>query len=1500
MAILKKCNKTFIVGLIVSFIATMFISIPTASADLCGELAESTGGFFSCGTEEATTFTQFQGGLQPPSTEGYDPTLTQETNLRDYIVNVVNFVLGFLGLIAVIMVIYGGFLYVTAAGEEEKTTKGKKSVMYAMIGIVLILISFALVNTVIKGVGKGTDVGIETEQLAGSAEELTGDQSEAVQRLFFLAASNVERAAKDLATKYAYFVDVQDAISDLESTPYVDRAEQLHVYLGDVKRALRNIISASGELSRTSEAAKNAEDEVDWYLKQSQQQLIDEWTNWWDDESYKLQNDLQIFFTQAGAEGESIWRANMLDFADDVQEIIDNLSDLKKQIEESGLVTTSETEFGTAYQRAISALENVKPTAFNPPTNKKIIDALEALNDLHTVVQNIKFVAAIITTDTDEGNGPLIVNFDALKSARPDFESIKEENIEWDFGDGKKVSGKFATSHVYRKTGNYVAKLTIKGDAAKGIASGVAYKQITVKPPASQINLNVSIGERNLGYLSYYRDGFLVVDKNRLNVTLTEARDIGITFDASESRGGYQADQAQEAGETYIQTISWRFGDGSDRIYGEMVAEDVQTHYYGEEGTYPVVIEVTDSRGVADRKIFEVVVDSPAARIDIDPGTQVYINDEVTFDAGQSSSDGGQITGYDWTVQNTSLNYSAEESTDSFNTTFDSPGVYNVNLRVTDNLGSSATDSTSLIVESEPPEAHFTYSVPDPTKPHIYMFDGTKSIDPDGDIQKGNYNYEWEINAIDDDYDFYNPETGDVDPEGATKSRAYVKFYRRGEYPVSLQVNDVNEPENPGIPQEQLVNVSSILDVTFGEVNTSAAILNEDGEAKISFNGYSENAVAYEWDFGDGTDPVSGDMIGGTTEVSHTYTAAGTYQVRLTVFDREDNENSIIRRVTVGEADQPVAVISASVDGVQIYDFSEPIVVNRKDVITFSADQSINRDGTGRRLGYQWNFGDTKQSTDRVATHVYSDLSPKDPGYYEVTLKVLDKNDLTKTDTATIRIDVQGELPTLQAFTAVPQQNDLTTPVRVKLEAIGATDPDGEIVKYLWWYYNEKDPLLPMGHTITQSPQAFVTIGTRGVEGQELNYKFGLQMTDQENFTVEADEILDENTMPSVTVINGPNDTPVSEFTVDKTSVMVGDTVNFTSSSYDPDGKIVKYIWDFEGDGFGDNKETSLSSIAHTYKTPAIDGINTRLKVIDDNFAESVSMPVKIYVDADAQDPVAAFSTEQGDGLTMNFINESVADEMSGAQIVSYTWDFDISSDAPTADSDGDGIKDNDVDSQEENPQFTYKESGVYRVKLIIEDNFGNEAEVINFVNVHGEEDQEEPDGESSLNAHFETIPQVNINDGMIHLSGEFDEVSFDFTGSTGDIDRFVFDNNVYVDSNKNGRKADDEDYTTTTPGIYTTTFNPEAERIKVRLTVYDKEGNMDIKEVRITFDQETNDLQASILQSINQKQIPAMLVSIILFAIVAMSLYLHSLHLQEVSIRDDRKAQNAKRKNKK
>lgn len=76
-----------------------------------------------------------------------------ESTLSGLILTIVDYFLGFLGLLAVIMVVYGGVTYVSSAGNDEAVGKAKKIIMYALIGIVVILLSFVVVKAVL---GSGT------------------------------------------------------------------------------------------------------------------------------------------------------------------------------------------------------------------------------------------------------------------------------------------------------------------------------------------------------------------------------------------------------------------------------------------------------------------------------------------------------------------------------------------------------------------------------------------------------------------------------------------------------------------------------------------------------------------------------------------------------------------------------------------------------------------------------------------------------------------------------------------------------------------------------------------------------------------------------------------------------------------------------------------------------------------------------------------------------------------------------------------------------------------------------------------------------------------------------------------------------------------------------------------------------------------------------------------------------------------------------------------------
>ena len=66
-----------------------------------------------------------------------------------------NILVPFFGIAAVLVIIYGGILYVTAGGDPEKAERGKRAIMYAVIGIVVASASYLIYLFVIKGVETG-------------------------------------------------------------------------------------------------------------------------------------------------------------------------------------------------------------------------------------------------------------------------------------------------------------------------------------------------------------------------------------------------------------------------------------------------------------------------------------------------------------------------------------------------------------------------------------------------------------------------------------------------------------------------------------------------------------------------------------------------------------------------------------------------------------------------------------------------------------------------------------------------------------------------------------------------------------------------------------------------------------------------------------------------------------------------------------------------------------------------------------------------------------------------------------------------------------------------------------------------------------------------------------------------------------------------------------------------------------------------------------------------
>lgn len=74
-------------------------------------------------------------------------------DLKLTIIAIIQVILGFLGLLAVIIILWGGFIYMTAAGDTAKVDKAKQMIISGIIGIIIILSAWAITSFVISGVG---------------------------------------------------------------------------------------------------------------------------------------------------------------------------------------------------------------------------------------------------------------------------------------------------------------------------------------------------------------------------------------------------------------------------------------------------------------------------------------------------------------------------------------------------------------------------------------------------------------------------------------------------------------------------------------------------------------------------------------------------------------------------------------------------------------------------------------------------------------------------------------------------------------------------------------------------------------------------------------------------------------------------------------------------------------------------------------------------------------------------------------------------------------------------------------------------------------------------------------------------------------------------------------------------------------------------------------------------------------------------------------------------
>lgn len=558
---------------------------------------------------------------------------------------------------------------------------------------------------------------------------------------------------------------------------------------------------------------------------------------------------------------------------------------------------------------------------------------------------------ADFSASVTEGCSPLVVRFTDISTGSP-------ASWRWDLGNGT-ISTLQNPTATYFNPGTYSVKLVVRNGA--NADSVIKQQFITVFPqPVASFtgtgtagcfphtvqftDASTPVSGTLSSWLWDFGDGTTSNEQNPVH-TYTIAGNFTVTLRVTNSHGctevfsipsfvtitqGVTANFTNTSAQTCdanptIQftntstgpgnlSFEWQFGDGA------VSAETNPAHTYTTPGTYSVMLVVISPEGCRDtiRKANLISV-----------GT---INSSFTAPDSICAGTSASFVNTTNPVPGTSTWYfgdGASASGINASHVYTTAGTYTV--KVVNDFGGCRDSATREIKVNPLPPADFTASATQSCQAPF-----TTSFTP---VASGNYTYQWDFG----------------DGGTSTSANPSHTYTAPGVYTVQLIVANESGCRDT-LTRTDYIRIELPEIEIQGFPVTGCVPATVEPTATITVN---EPVASYLWTFGDGTTAT-------TATPSHTYTAAGTYDVTLTI-------------TTVGGCTRTVTIREAVRIGVKPNaDFSAlPPDVCASDPVQFT-DNS-----TGDVDQWFWDFGDGATSTLQHPSHLYSDT-----GYFNVTLVV--------------------------------------------------------------------------------------------------------------------------------------------------------------------------------------------------------------------------------------------------------------------------------------------------------------------------------------------------------------------------------------------------------------------------------------------------------------------------------------------------------------------------------
>ncbi|MCK3682713.1 PKD domain-containing protein [Maribellus sp. YY47] len=468
-------------------------------------------------------------------------------------------------------------------------------------------------------------------------------------------------------------------------------------------------------------------------------------------------------------------------------------------------------------------------------------------------------------------------------------------------------------------------------------------------------------------------------------------------------------------------------------------------------------------------------------------------------------------------------------------------------------------------------------------------------------------------------------------PATSTAQNPTVTYGSAGSYKVTLTATNADGSNTKAIDNYIEVTEPIVAPVANFSANPRSLV---EGES-VTFTDLSSNEpTSWEWIF-EGGDPATSTAQNPTV----TYYTANTYSVTLTVTNEAGSNTQVLDNYI--EVSKPVIL---------------PIADFKANTTSVTTNQSVNfTDLSSNTNSWNWTFEGGNPATSSAQNPI---ISYSAAGTFKVTLTA---SNTDGSDTKTIDNYIVVTKPIILPIADFSAN---TTSVTTN-ESVIFTNLSSNGNSWSWTFEG--------GNPATSSAQnPSITYSTAGT------YKVTLTASNTDGS--------DTKTIDNYIVVTEPVILPIADFSADKRSADVEETVNFTDLSSDADS----WSWTFKG---GNPATSTLQNPSVTYA--AAGNYNVTLVAKNKDGSNTKTVDNYIQVNEAGVAPAANFTAN----MTSITQGETVAfSDLSANEPTSWNWTFEGG---------------NPGTSTAQNPTITYSAAGTYKVTLVAANNFGSDTKTV-------------------------------------------------------------------------------------------------------------------------------------------------------------------------------------------